>query len=104
MLPFLIITNQNRASMVMVFDNSFNVNKSELSCVSHGNFNNELSILLVTLFVGYQPIRIHHFPKGKFYYFKKNLSPYLKSFYQKIFEFHRVTLKEKRKYSVRFPY
>ena len=52
----------------------------------------ELSILLVTLFVGNQPIRIQHFIKVNCLLLLKNLNHYLKNFYQKTFELPRVTL------------
>ena len=59
----------------------------------------ELSILLVTLLVGNQPIRIQHFLKVNCLSFFKNFDPYLKNVYQKTFEFPRLTLQEKRKNS-----
>ena len=52
----------------------------------------ELSILLVTLFVGNQPIRIQHFLKVNCLLFLKNVNHYLKNVYQKTFELPRVTL------------
>ena len=79
-LSFVVSTNQNRASLV----NKFNIKQSELS------------ILLVTLFVGNQPIRIHYFLKLNCLSFFKNLNHYLKNVYQKTFEFLRITLQEKR--------
>ena len=52
----------------------------------------ELSILLVTLFVGNQPIRIQHFLKVNCLIFLTNLNYYLKIVNQKTFELPRVTL------------
>ena len=56
----------------------------------------ELSIILVTLFVGNQPIRIQHFLKVNCLLFLKNLNHYLKNVYHKTFELPRVTFQEKR--------
>ena len=57
-----------------------------------------MSILLVTVFVGNQPIRIQHFLKMNCLLFLQNLNHYLKNVYQKTFELPRV-LQEKEKNS-----
>ena len=54
----------------------------------------ELSIVSMSLFVRYQPIRFQHFLKKLVTIFKENLNQYLENVFQKTFE---VTLQEKRK-------
>ena len=78
-LSFVVSTNQNRASIV----NKFNIKQSELS------------ILLVTLFVGNQPIRIHYFLKMNCLSFLKTLISICKMSVKKHLNFFELLYKKK---------
>ena len=61
-----------------------------------------MSILLVTLFVGSQLIRIQHFLKKTVYQFLKNLTRYLKNVFKKNLRFLELLYKKKEKIPIDF--
>ena len=74
---------ENQNEMSFIYFNQLTLEKTNQS---------EMSIFLVTVFVGNQPIRIQLFLKMNRLLFLQNLNHYLKNVYQKKFELPRVTL------------
>ena len=87
----------------VAFNVKENQNEINFFCFLLEKINqSELSILLVTLFVGNQPIRIQHCLKVNCLLFKKNINHYLKMSIKKYLSFLELLYKKKEKIPIDF--